>query len=436
MIPEEPTIPAISMVPHSREAEDAILGAVLINPEAYYDVADFLKADDFYIHRNRWIWSAFTRLHEARIPVDLLTVSEELDRQKQLAEIGGSAYLTGLINQVPSSLNAEAYARIVKGHATRRKVLKAANQMAQWVYDESISVDDLTAKCVEELNKAVTDSMGEGLVHISRPLSEMYDQMTAASQKQEVPGIPTGIDSVDQVLGNLKPGLIIVAGRPGQGKTSFKHSVAMNVAKQGKRVAVFSMEMSGVEVSERLTTNETEIDLMLVRSAQLNENEWGKVNSAVETIEKLEIYVDETPELTTAQIEARCRKLEMTIGRIDLVVVDYLQLVAPPFKATEGNRTVAVGAVAKGLRVLARKLNVPVMAGAQLNRELEKEKRKPRLSDLRESGDIEAEAHVVMFPYEDADDHTFEMIVAKHRNGPTGSAPILYRKAITKFEDL
>lgn len=422
--------------PHNREAEEAFLGAVLINPDAYYEAADFLHSDDFYIHRHRFIWAAFVSLQERRIPLDLLTISEELERKGQLAEVGGSAYLTALIQQVPSSLNAEAYARIVHGHATRRKILLAARNMTQWVYDESISVDDLTHKCVEELNRAVSDAMGEGLVHISRPLAEMYDQMNQSSTRQEAPGIPSGIESIDSILGNLKPGLVIVAARPGQGKTSFKHTVAMNAALQGRRVAVFSLEMSGVEVSERLTTGETEIDLMLIRSGQLNEGEWEKVNGAVEVIEKLPIYVDETPELTTSQIEARCRRLEMTVGPLDLVVVDYLQLVAPPFRTTEGNRTAAVGAVAKGLRVLARKLNVPVIAGAQLNRELEKEKRKPKLSDLRESGDIEAEAHVVMFPYQDAEEGTSEMIIAKHRNGPTGTAQVLYRKEITKFEDL
>lgn len=426
----------IPNIPHSREAEEAVIGAVLINPEVYFEVADFLKADDFYIHRHCFIWSAFTCLQERRIPIDLLTICEELERTNRLVEVGGSAYITSLINQVPSSLNAESYAHIVQGHAIRRKMIQAANTIASLAYNESLDIEEVMSKAVEALNLATADLMGEGLVHISEPLSEMYDRMVLASQKQEIPGIPTGIESLDSILGNLKPGLIIVAARPGQGKTSFKHTVAMNVAKLGKRVAVFSMEMGGTEVSERLTTNETEIDLMLIRSAQLNEGEWSKVNGAVETIEKLEIYVDETPELTTAQIEARCKRLEMTVGSLDLVVVDYLQLVAPPFKATEGNRTVAVGAVAKGLRVLARRLNIPVIAGAQLNRELEKEKRKPRLSDLRESGDIEAEAHVVMFPFEDTDDHTFEMIIAKHRNGPTGTAPMLYRKEITKFEDL
>jgi len=420
-------------IPYSREAEEALLGAVLINPDVYFEVADFLKSHDFYIHRHRHIWDAFTRLNIAHTPLDLLTVCEQLEHAGQLTDVGGSAYLTGLISQVPTSLNADAYGRIVQAHATRRKILNALSNIAKLVYDDSISLDDLTNRCVEELSQAVQDAMGQGLRHISAGLSAMYEDMSLAASKGEIPGLPTGLKDLDLLLGNLKPGLNIVAGRPGQGKTTLKHTIAKYAAEQGKRVAIFSLEMGEVEVAQRLTTNETEIDLSLIRAAQLEQVEWDNVHRAVEKLERLPIYVDESPELTVAQIEARCKRLEMTEGALDLVVVDYLQLVSPPFKATEGNRAIAVGAVARGLRVLARRLNVPVLAGAQLNRESEKEKRKPRLSDLRESGEIENEAHVVMFPYQDEEDHSSEILVAKHRNGPTGSAPVRYRKEVTKF---
>jgi replicative DNA helicase len=430
---DEPIPPTI---PHSREAEEALLGAVLINPDAYYDAADFLKAGDFYIHRHQSIWNAFTRLNENRTPIDLLTVSEELDRMGQLNDVGGSAYLIGLINQVPSSLNAEAYGRIIQTHSTRRKIIKAAGRMAQLAYDESIELDELTGRCISELEQAVNEAMGQGLVHISEPLSEMYDRMTEASQKQEIPGIPTDIESIDNILGNIKTGLIVIASRPGQGKTSFKHTVGMNVARQGKRVAIFSLEMSGVEISERFTAIDTEINLQAIRSGQLDAEEWARVNQSIETVERLQIYVDDTPELTVAQIEAKCKRLIMREGALDLVIVDYLQLVSPPFKTSEGNRSVAVDAISRGLRVLARRLNVPVLTGAQLNRESEKENRRPRLSDLRESGGIESEAYVVMFPYQDEDEGTCEMIIAKHRNGPTGTAEVRYRKEITRFEDV
>ena len=425
-----------STIPHSREAEEALLGAVLINPDAYFDAADFLKADDFFIQRHQYIWNAFKSLHEKSIPLDLLTVFEELERMGQINDVGGPAYLTGLINQVPSSLNAEAYGRIIQTHCTRRKIIRAAGRMAQFAYDESLEQNDLTGWCVSEMEQAISDAMGQGLVHISESLSDMYDQMSEASKNQEVPGIQTDINGVDNILGGLDIGLGVIASRPGLGKTSFKHTVGLNVAKQGKRVAIFSLEMSRVEVSERLTAINTRINLQAIRSGQLDAAEWIRVNQSIEEVEKLHIHVDDTPELTPAQIEAKCKRLIMREGPLDLILVDYLQLVSPPFKASEGNRTVAVDAIAKGLRVLARRLNVPVIAGAQLNREIEKEKRRPRLSDLRESGGIEAEAHLVMFLYRDEDEGSSEVIIAKHRNGPTGTAQVRYCKEITKFEDV
>lgn len=420
-------------IPYSREAEEAVIGATLINPDTYFEVADFLKPNDFYIHRHHYIWDAYVRLNFRQTPIDLLTVCNELERAGQLDDVGGSAYLTGLIHQVPTSLNAAAYGRIVQQHATRRKMLAAATNIAQLVYDDSLSLDELTNRCVEEVSQAVQDAMGRGLNHLSQGLSAMYEDMSLAAKQGQMPGLPTGLKNLDLLLGNLKPGLNIVAGRPGQGKTTLQHSIAKYAAEQGKRVAVFSLEMGEVEVAQRLTTNETEIDLSLIRAAQLNQAEWQAITQAVEELERLPIYVDESPELTVAQIEARCKRLEMSEGALDLVVVDYLQLVSPPFKISEGNRAIAVGAVVRGLRALSRKLNVPLLVGAQLNRESEREKRKPRLSDLRESGEIENEAHVVMFLYQDEEDHSAEIIVAKHRNGPTGSAAVLYRKEVTKF---
>ncbi len=429
-------IQTTTTIPHSDEAEKGLLGAVLINPDAYFEAADFLKVDDLFIDRHKLIWDAFRRLNENHTPIDLLTVFEELERMGHINDVGGSAYLTGLITQVPSSLNAEAYGRIIQVHSTRRKIIKAAGRMAQLAYDESIELDELTGRCVSELEQAVSDAMGQGLVHISEPLSEMYDQMSEASKNQKVPGLQTDIKGLDNILGSLDIGLGVIASRPAVGKTSFEHTVGFNVAKQGGYVAIFSLEMSSVEVSERLTAINTRINLQAIRSGQLGADEWVRVNQSIEEIEKMHIYVDDTPELTTAQIEAKCKRLIMREGHLDLVLVDYLQLVSPPFKASEGNRTVAVDAIAKGLRVLARRLNVPVIAGAQLNREIEKEKRRPRLSDLRESGGIEAEAHLVMMLHRDEDEGVSEIIVAKHRNGPTGTAQVRYRKEITKFEDI
>jgi replicative DNA helicase len=416
-------------IPHSLEAEEAAIGSVLINPDAYFDLAVFLKAGDFYIHRHRFIWEVFARLHASRKPVDLLTVSDELERDGKLAEVGGSAYLTSLVNQVPTSLNAEAYGRIVQEHSTRRKLISAANKIASLAYS-SDPITDVTSSAVMELEKAVTDAMGTGLRHITVPFSAMYDQMADASEKGIVPGIPTHIGNLDLLLNNLKVGVYVVAGRPGQGKTAFKLSVAKNAAKQGYRVAVFSLEMPNEQITQRLTANETGIPLDKIQNGQLTQEEWGTVNAAAETFEKLPIFMDDTPEITPAQIEARCRRLIMQHGPLDLVVVDYLQIMG--MDGRSANRTEEVSAISRRLKTVSRRLNVPVLVGAQLNRESEKEERRPRLSDLCESGSIEADADVVIFPFEE--DGVETLIVAKHRNGKKGDANASFRKQLTKFE--
>jgi len=437
-----PTSPAI---PHSREAEEAVIGSILINPEVYFDVAVFLRNEDFYIHRNRWIWSAIAQLHSARTPIDLLTVSDELERQGKLAEMGGSAYLTSLINQVPTSLNAESYGRIVQADATRRKLIRAANMIASLGYSGD-DIATITAQAVTELEIAVSDFMGDGLKHISVPMSRVYDRMADATEKGIVPGIPTKIGNLDTILKNLKPGaMIIVAGRPGTGKTAFKLSVAKNVALQGKRVAIFTLEMPDEQIYERLASNETGIALDKIQDGRLAEDEWQKVNAATEVFEKSQIFMDDTPAITPAQIEARCRRLMMQYGPLDLVVVDYLQIMDADGKTS--NRTEEVSAISRGLKNVCRRLNVPFLVGAQINREAEKENRRPRMSDLRESGSIEADSDIVIFPYiEEEEDELalktkknnttvpLKLIVAKHRNGPTGDADATFKKQVTKFE--
>src|SRR6266545_2064897 len=225
---EEITTPANPSIPHSREAEEAVVGAVFINPEVYYDVAQFLAADDFYIHRHRWIWEAYTSLHEQRIPIDLLTVSDELERRGQLSEVGGPAYLTSLVNQVPSSLNAESYGHIVEGYAVRRKMINAANKIASIAYNERTSVDDV----MDEAEKAVFNVSERRLKHdlqpISSVLSEYYDRIDdLAKRPEEFYGVPTGFIDLDKMLTGLQPSdLLIIAGRPGQGKTGFLLSIA------------------------------------------------------------------------------------------------------------------------------------------------------------------------------------------------------------------
>jgi replicative DNA helicase len=442
--PEETTAPTTSTaVPHSREAEEAVVGAVFINSEVYYDVAQFLNADDFYIHRHRWIWESFISLHEQRIPVDLLTVSDELERRGQLSEIGGRAYLTSLVNQVPSSLNAESYGRIVEGYSVRRKMINAANQIASIAYNEKTSVDDV----MDEAEKAVFNVSERRLKHdlqpISSVLSEYYDRIDdLAKRPDDIHGVPTGFIDLDKMLTGLQPSdLLIIAGRPGQGKTGFLLSIAKNAGLTHKKhVAIFSLEMSNEQVVQRLIAQETGIDSQRLRTGRLQESEWPLFTHSIEVFGDTHIYLDDTPAITPLQLRTKCRRLHMEFG-LDLVIIDYLQLMGGDTRTD--NRVQEVSYISRNLKVLARELNVPVLAAAQLSRAVEQRTdKRPVLSDLRESGSLEQDADIVMFIYrpdqyekDTVKQNVAEIIIAKHRNGPVGSVELVFRSALAKFEN-
>ncbi len=440
---EESTAPAAPSIPHSREAEEAVVGAVLINPEVYYDVAQFLAADDFYIHRHKWIWEAFTRLHEQRIPTDMLTVAEELDRVGQLNEIGGPAYLTSLVNQVPSSLNAESYGRIVEGHSIRRKMINAANQIAALAYNEESVVDTV----MDEAEKAIFNVSERRLKHDVQPirevLSDYYDRIDElAKRPEDIVGVPTGFTDLDRMLNGLNSSdLLIIAGRPGQGKTGFLLSIAKHAALTHKKhVAIFSLEMSNEQVVQRLIAQETGIDSQRLRSGKLTEEEWPLFTHAIEVLSDTKLFMDDTPAITPLQLRTKCRRLHMEYG-IDLIIIDYLQLMGGDTR--NDNRVQEVSYISRNLKILARELNVPVLTAAQLSRAVEQRTdKRPVLSDLRESGSIEQDADIVMFIYrpdqyekDTTKQNVAEIIVAKHRNGPVGSVELIFRSALAKFEN-
>jgi replicative DNA helicase len=440
---EVTTAPSAPSVPHNREAEEAVVGAVLINPEVYYDVTQFLQPDDFYIHRHRWIWEAFTSLHEQRTPIDLLTLSEELDRRGQLDEIGGRAYLTALVNQVPTSLNAAAYGHIVESHAIRRRMVAAAGTIASVAYNEDMEVDSV----MDEAEKAVFNVSERRLRHEVKPirsvLSEYYDRIDDLARRgEDIYGVPTGFIDLDKILSGLQPSdLLIIAGRPGQGKTGFLLSVAKNAALiHKKHVAVFSLEMSNEQVAQRLIAQQTGIDSQRLRTGQLAEEDWALFAQAIEVMSDTQIFLDDTPAITPLQLRTKCRRLHLE-HRLDLILVDYLQLMTGDTR--NENRVQEVSYISRNLKVLARELNVPVLAAAQLSRAVEQRADKePQLSDLRESGSLEQDSDIVMFIYrpdEWADDEAkrglVRLKVSKHRNGPTGGINLIFMDKLAKFEN-
>ena len=430
-------------IPHNREAEEAVLGSVLVNTEVYYDLAHFLSADDFFLHRNQWIWEAFTRLQEQRRPIDLLTVGEQLDSQGRLVEIGGHAYLTGLINNVPSSIHAEAYGHMVEEAATRRRLLDAANRIARLAHQSDTLLEDV----VNEAEKAVFGVSEQRLPHQLQPirqvLSEYYDRIDyLARHKDETIGVPTGFIDLDRLLGGMQPSdLLIIAGRPGQGKSGFCISVAKNASQLHKQhVAMFSLEMSNEQLVQRLVAQETGINSQKLRLGEIQDEEWPLFTQAVSALGETHIYLDDTPSISPLQLRTKCRRLHMEVG-LDLIIIDYLQLMTGDTRME--NRVQEVSYISRNLKALARELNVPILAAAQLSRAVEQRSDKhPLLSDLRESGSLEQDADIVMFIYRPDQYETdtlkqniAEIMVAKHRNGPVGSIELVFRESLAKFEN-
>jgi len=441
--PETNEAQAIATVPHSREAEEAVIGSVLINPEAYYDVAQFLQGDDFYIHRHRWIWEAFTSLHERRAPIDFLTVSEELGQIGHLGEIGGPAYLSTLISNVPTSLHAAAYGRIVEENSIRRRMLSAANEIARVAYREDNSIENVMDSAEKAVFGVSERRMTRDLQTIKQVLSDYYDRIDQiASRGEEWFGVPTGFIDLDRLLMGFQPSdFIIIAGRPGTGKTAFMLSAAKFAAQTHKKhVAVFSLEMSNEQLVQRLISQETGIDSQRLRTGKLEEGEWPIFTQAVEALSGTRVFLDDTPALTPLQLRTKCRRLHLEFG-LDLILVDYLQLMSSGSRVE--NRVQEVSYISRNMKVLARELNVPVLAAAQLSRAVEQRTDKePQLSDLRESGSLEQDADIVMFIHrpelyekDTLKQNVAQIKIAKHRNGPVGTIELIFRNNLAKFEN-
>ena len=431
------------VVPHSREAEESVIGSILINPEAYYDVAQFLQQDDFYIQRHGWIWDSFTRLHEKRSPIDFLTVSEELEQMEVLADVGGAAYISALINNVPTSLHAEAYGRIVEETSIRRRMLNAANEIAKLAYKQDESVEAV----MDNAEKAVFDvserRMTRDLQSIQQVLSDYYDRIDQlASRDEDMFGVPTGFIDLDRLLMGLQPSdFSIIAGRPGMGKTAFMLTAAKHAAQiHKKHVAIFSLEMSNEQLVQRLIAQETGIDSQRLRTGRLEDDEWPKFTHAIEVLSDTRIFLDDTPALTPLQLRTKSRRLHLEYN-LDLILVDYLQLMSSGTRVE--NRVQEVSYISRNLKVMARELNVPVLAAAQLSRAVEQRADKePQLSDLRESGSLEQDADIVMFIHrpevyekDTLKQNLAQIKVAKHRNGPVGTIELIFRHNLAKFEN-
>lgn len=385
------------LAPQNREAEEAVLGSLLIDPDAIFEVTNFLRPDAFYSQANRWAYEAILSLHARNEPLDSLTLIEELRRREKLEEIGGEPYVIGLVSAVPTSINARAYAKIVEAAAIRRDLIHAAGQIANLAYDEDEDINVIIDRSEQTLFAISEQRTTRDLVPI-RQIAEEYLQRVENlyERNQEVVGVPTGFTDIDRLLGGLnRSDLIILAARPGMGKTSFQNGIALTAARtHGKRVAIFNLEMSGEQLVQRMLAAETRIDIQRLRRGQLADHEWHIFYEAVHRLSETRIFIDDSPTVTPMQLRTKCRRLYAEHG-LDLVMIDYLQLM----QADRGtnNRVQEIADISRGLKQLARELDVPVVAAAQLSRAVEsRQDKRPMLSDLRDSGCLTGDTLVTL----------------------------------------
>lgn len=379
--------PAEQAIPFSPEAEEAVLGAILTNPNAYFSVAAFLNQDDFFLLRHQWIWQAIQRIIERNEDFDYLTVGQELNDLGRLDEIGGIPYLMRLINNTPTSVHAEVYGRLVERASVRRRLLKAAEEIKAVALDEELGIERVIEEAESRLFNVTESQNQRDLLPIRDAISEYFDRIEFLMEnRDQALGLPTGFRAVDTLLGGLqRSDLLIFAGRPGMGKTSFMLSVVLNAARFGGRIAIFTMEMGVEQIIQRLVSMETGINMQMLRLGQISQQEESRLVEAMGRLSKFQVYIDDTPALTPLQMRTKMRRMAREVG-VDLIIVDYMQLMNAG-GIYENNRVQEISYISRSLKELARELNVPVMSAAQLSRAVEqRQDKRPQLSDLRESG--------------------------------------------------
>jgi replicative DNA helicase len=431
--------------PQSIEAEQSVLGALLIDRDAVVEVGELVHPQDFYRQHHGTIFAAILELYERREPVDIVTVSEVLERGGTLEQIGGSAYLTSLINLTPTAVNATHYARIVERKAVLRNLIAAAGRIAGIGYDESTDLDESIDKAEQELFAVSQKRVASGFSPLKTLLHAAYDRLDYLHQhKGEISGIRTGFADLDAMTTGLqKSDLILLAARPSIGKTSLALNFAEHAAvREGKTVGIFSLEMSKEQLVLRLLSSVANIDSQRLRTGFLEEMDFTRLAPAMNALAEAPIYIDDTPNISTMELRTKARRLQAESG-LDLVIVDYLQLMQSSTLSRDSNRVQEVSDISRGLKGLARELQVPIVALSQLSRQAEmRESKEPRLSDLRESGALEQDSDLVMFLWRDKErgsedqDQEGEVInlrLAKHRNGPTGETKLWFKKRQTRF---
>lgn len=428
--------------PQNKEAEQSVLGAMLLDKDAVINVAGWLKAEHFYDPKHKSIYESLVELFEEGQPIDLVTVSDKLKGKKALAKVGGRAYLTDLVGFVPTSAHAEEYGEIVKDNAVRRGLISASARITELSFDEATSLQDVVDQSEKELFQVAQTGTKTNFTHIKDLLKDAYERAERADREEAFAGVSTGFKDLDNILGGYqKSDLVIIAARPSVGKTS----LALDMIKyasliEKKKTVFFSLEMSNEQIIDRLLSMQSGVPMWETRTGKLSDEKFGKLADAMGELNEARIMVDDTPGQHINTIRTKARRLALEQG-IDIIFIDYLGLMHGSSK--EG-RTQEVSEISQGLKNLAREINVPVVALSQLSRAVEsRNTRRPQLSDLRDSGSIEQDADIVMFIDREESWNpdterkgVADILVAKHRNGPTGSVELAFVKELASFKNL
>lgn len=433
--------------PQNTDAEASLLGAILIDAEAVVKIADLVIPDDFYDERHKRIYESVLQLYEKRSPIDVLTLSDSLKASGFLDMIGGPAYLTELTNFVPTATHVEQYAEIVSQKSLRRRLIKASQDIVGLGYDEQQSLQDLVEQAESKLFEVSQRHVKQDISSIETILGESFDRLDELHKdKGKIRGVPTGFRDLDNILAGLqKADLFILAARPSMGKTAFSLNLAHNAAlKSDEAVLFFSLEMSKEQLVDRMLSMESGVDAWALRTGNLTDADFDKIGHAMGTLSEAKIYIDDTPGITVSELRTKARR-EAHLHPVGLIIVDYLQLMSGGARfGGDGNRVQEISEISRGLKGVARELNVPVIALSQLSRSVESRNPQiPQLADLRESGSIEQDADVVAFIYreeyynpETDRKNITDIFIKKHRNGPTGAVELYFDREKQRFRSV
>ncbi len=437
---------AYKLPPQSVETEQSILGAILLDKDAIIKVADIITPTDFYRDDHQVIYDAMVSLFEKRSPIDVVTTAEMLEKKKKLKDVGGAAYLSTLVNSVPTAAHIKQYAEIIRQKSTLRRLIQTAGQISELGFEESNEIEEVLDKAESALFAVSQKQLRDNFTSIKDILADSFDRIDELHKNKGVlRGVPSGFKDLDNMLSGMQPSdLIIIAGRPSMGKTSFALNIAQFAAVNGKiPVGIFSLEQSREQIVDRLLCTQASVDLWKLRTGNLSEDDFPKIGYAMGVLAEAPLYIDDSPLITVMEIRAKARRMQAEYG-LGLVVIDYLQLMEGRSHSGDSNRVQEVSEISRGLKALARELKVPVLALSQLSRAVEQRDRKiPQLADLRESGSIEQDADVVMFIYredyydkESKNKNIAEILIRKHRNGPIGEIKLYFIPEQTKFANL